>query len=225
MNSAGRTLELLGYWFHDRAPDAWPLPQLLVGRWRAADRTAVLAHLRAGRPLVTYPRASQCRFSCGERRMGRRELTDGTYVWPEGLAHYVERHDVLLPRPFVAHARTCADGGGVPVFRLPRPRFGLYDPEPWKRWGRRRGACLDLDGWVRPVQGEARRIAKELGGIAAADVMLFRGETREVVVVEGGGGVGGVGGVGVGGLVVHRVQDGRHRVRRIAGWEQWPAAR
>jgi len=35
--------------------------------------------------------------------MGRGELTDGVYVWPEGLAHYLEKHNVRLPQEFVDH--------------------------------------------------------------------------------------------------------------------------
>ena len=35
--------------------------------------------------------------------MGRGELTDGVYMWPEGLAHYLEKHNVRLPQEFVDH--------------------------------------------------------------------------------------------------------------------------
>jgi len=40
--------------------------------------------------------------------MGSRELTDGEWIWPEGLAHYVEHHDVILPDAFVDHCRSRA---------------------------------------------------------------------------------------------------------------------
>jgi hypothetical protein len=32
-------------------------------------------------------------------------MTDGVYCWPEGLAHYINEHDVRLPAEFVAHVR------------------------------------------------------------------------------------------------------------------------
>lgn len=35
--------------------------------------------------------------------LGRSDMTDGVYVWPEGLAHYVEHHNVRLPHQFVQH--------------------------------------------------------------------------------------------------------------------------
>src|SRR5688500_17039803 len=32
------------------------------------------------------------------------EFTDESYVWPDGLEHYLEVHDVRLPSEFVTHA-------------------------------------------------------------------------------------------------------------------------
>jgi hypothetical protein len=45
---------------------------------------------------------SRCRI-CGKDN-GAAEYTDGTYVWPEGLAHYIYDHAVRLPDELVAHA-------------------------------------------------------------------------------------------------------------------------
>ena len=33
--------------------------------------------------------------------MGCHDFTDGEWIWPEGLAHYVEKHDVRLPDAFI----------------------------------------------------------------------------------------------------------------------------
>ena len=38
--------------------------------------------------------------------MGSREYTDGTFVWPEGLPHYVEHHQVRLPQEAIDHIRS-----------------------------------------------------------------------------------------------------------------------
>ncbi len=35
--------------------------------------------------------------------MGSMCLTDGTYGWPQGFAHYVEAHGVRPPEEFVRH--------------------------------------------------------------------------------------------------------------------------
>lgn len=45
--------------------------------------------------------SSRCRIcSCLN---GCRDLTDGYYLWPEGLAHYVLDHSVRLPTEFLKH--------------------------------------------------------------------------------------------------------------------------
>ena len=49
---------------------------------------------------------------CDNRGNGSLELTDGTYVWPEGLAHYVEQHGVKLPGEFLEHARHVSETYG-----------------------------------------------------------------------------------------------------------------
>lgn len=49
---------------------------------------------------------SHCRYRCGidDETMGHACLTDGKYIWPEGLSHYIDRHDVWLPQTFIEHA-------------------------------------------------------------------------------------------------------------------------
>ena len=90
-------LEVLGWWFNDAAPSGYPRPQLLVSPWEPQTRAAVAGYLRAGRLLETYPDDSFCRFACSHAAMGRCDLTDGRFVWPDGLVHYIEQHDVRLP--------------------------------------------------------------------------------------------------------------------------------
>ena len=50
---------------------------------------------------------SFCRFACGtpDEEMGSIDLYDGVWVWPEGLAHYVECHSVCLPDEFIETMR------------------------------------------------------------------------------------------------------------------------
>ena len=134
-----RSLEAVGYWFNELAPSGYPRPQALVGRWHASRRAAVVAYLRAGTVFETYRGSSHCRFDCGvsERAMGHRDLFDGAWVWPEGLAHYVEAHAVRLPERFVR--RAVARLGATPPVR-PARREGLIDERRWIAWGRARGA-------------------------------------------------------------------------------------
>jgi hypothetical protein len=204
-------LEVLGWWFHERAPDDWPRPQWLVSRWRARDRDAVLRWLRAGDELVRYPATAPCRFACGVRHVGRRDLTDGTFVWPEGLAHYVAMHGVRLPAHFVAHV--LGHDGGVAPFVVPKLRPGLYDAVPWRRWAREQRACVDLRGWQRPTPTNEGAVAKALakwhGELAYEQVLLWRRSPRAAVVRFKSGELG-----------IASLRRGG-RLRQLAGWQQW----
>lgn len=91
----------IGYWRGDRA-NAWPDVTAFVDMsWGAEDRERVIQHLRHAFLARAYMGFSTCRL-CGARN-GSLELTDGTYIWPEGLAHYVDAHGVRLPEDFVRH--------------------------------------------------------------------------------------------------------------------------
>lgn len=205
-------LEVLGWWFNERAPNALPRPQRLVARQDPAVRAAVASYLRAGQELTTYMGLSFCRFACGERAMGYRDLTDGTFVWPEGLVHYVEHHEVRLPERFVAHV--VARDGKVAPFAMPEECFGLYDADAWLAWARAQGACLDLDGWQIPDRDAARRIAAELAGVPFAAIALCHADTRQVALV-----------LADGSLEVRQLRPGGNEPQRLAGWHEWPIAR
>jgi hypothetical protein len=204
-------LEVLGWGFNGKAPNAYPRPQMLVSRWDAEERAAVSRYLRGGRTLASFPEVSFCRFACGERNMGRHDLTDGTFVWPDGLVHYVDTHDVRLPERFLAHV--LARGAEIAPFMMPEPAFGLYDTGPWLMWAREQGACLDLDGWAIPTRDDARRIAAELEGVQFEVIALCRTDTRQVVLV-----------LADGSLEVHQLRPGGHARQRLAGWHMWPIA-
>lgn len=64
-------------------------------------------YFAAGTLFRTFTGHSPCRF-CGIDN-GAIEYTDGTYVWPEGLAHYIHEHAVRLPDELVRHAREWLD--------------------------------------------------------------------------------------------------------------------
>ena len=38
--------------------------------------------------------------------MGSRDFSDGAWIWPEGLHHYVEIHSVRLPAEFINHIQS-----------------------------------------------------------------------------------------------------------------------
>jgi hypothetical protein len=159
-----RRVQAVGYWFNDQAPSGLPRAQRLIGTWDAS-RATVLDYLRSGRVFASYRGYSFCRFSCGiaSRQMGHRDLSDGVFVWPEGLAHYLEVHQVRLPEPFVAHALS---GSACPPRKIDVTRHRI-DETHWLAWGREQGATVELTGW-EPLSWEDQRkvlaqLARELG--------------------------------------------------------------
>lgn len=99
-------LTRIGYW-SSNPDDGWPDAKAFVDlSWNADERERVVAHLRHGILARAYLGHSNCRI-CGKSN-GSTELTDGTYLWPAGLAHYVEEHGVRLPVDFVRHVELTA---------------------------------------------------------------------------------------------------------------------
>jgi len=108
---------MVGYW-RLRQEDLPNLPhpaELVDPGWDPKVRRKISTYLKRPAFALTYVYAgySPCRL-CGLPN-GCAERSDGVFVWPEGLAHYVDAHDVRLPDDFVEHA------------------LGT----PWTRWWRR----------------------------------------------------------------------------------------
>lgn len=95
-------LILIGYWAGPDTTGPWPAAEDFVDlTWDEDERSLIVDYLGRGHVLWGTMGWSRCRL-CG-RRNGDLELTDGTYLWPDGLVHYVEDHAVRLPEVFVEH--------------------------------------------------------------------------------------------------------------------------
>lgn len=148
-----------------------PLPQELVGDVSDTVRDAVCAHLHGGRLFASYRGYAWCRFRCGAdgHEMGCREFTDGEWVWPEGLVHYVRVHGVVLPEDFVA----CATS---------RREIGTLDA--------RHGASLDF--WIEWARGRRssktrHRLEDALANARAAESVLVERLIEDVLLREAEG--------------------------------------
>ncbi len=98
-------LALIGYWCADgdRRSDL-PDPRDWVDpEWDEEERGETGAYFSTGTLFRAFAGLSPCRI-CGKQN-GSVEYTDGSYVWPEGLAHYIDEHQVRLPEPLVRHAQ------------------------------------------------------------------------------------------------------------------------
>ncbi|MEO6726992.1 MAG: hypothetical protein ABIP14_17015 [Blastocatellia bacterium] len=97
---------LIGYWRSKQEP-SWPDPARFVDpQWEPEIRDVVIKYLDAGETLSMCMGRSWCRFRCreyGQWGLGSSTLTDGVYLWPNGLSHYLEKHAVRLPQSFVEH--------------------------------------------------------------------------------------------------------------------------
>jgi len=101
-------LKRVGFWRSDRE-SSLPDPSALVDEaWDVAERERVIAYLESSFFVpVAQGGPSWCRFGCSPRPadIGTQDLTDGTWVFPEGLVHYVRSHGVKLPAEFLEHIR------------------------------------------------------------------------------------------------------------------------
>ena len=85
---------------------------------------------------------SWCRFHCEQEYCGSLEFTDGYYLWPEGLLHYVQNHEVKLPEEFIAHCKS---------YRKPNT---LY-------FDKNREYSFDRDWWINCTKGMPREYDDE----------------------------------------------------------------
>jgi hypothetical protein len=141
----------IGFFISSLRDDELPAPQELVG---PDSRLNIVAdYLDGGVICERYRGVSWCRFDCGESQMGSCDLTDGVWLWPEGLSHYLRIHSVRLPEVFVAHALAG------------RPYMGVAEATPidlhvWTEWSRAQ-RCDTLRESLRAAQQEDARLAAD----------------------------------------------------------------
>lgn len=127
----------IGYWYQPNdltgLGPRLPEPSFLVlpGWIEPQQKQQLLRYLRSAPLFEVYRGYSWCRFHCSasDCEMGNREFWDGDWVWPEGLAHYIENHDVKLPDAFVRDAVSRTP----PSSRAP-PSILEVDFDFWMTW-------------------------------------------------------------------------------------------
>jgi hypothetical protein len=96
-----RGMRAIGYWCNNHHADL-PDPRNYIDLgWDQTERDAVIQHLKNGKPTAFWRGWSNCRI-CGKNN-GSYCLSDGTYIWPGGFAHYLEDHGVKPPDEFIQH--------------------------------------------------------------------------------------------------------------------------
>lgn len=93
--------------------------------------TRLSGYLAAGVPVRQYFGCGVCR--CCGTELGTSDLTDGTWVWPEGLEHYLQTHELPLPAEF--RSTVAANGYQIPLAPdIELHRDGDYDYTFWRSW-------------------------------------------------------------------------------------------
>lgn len=98
---------LIGYWEGSTEP-GWPrVTDFVDEHWDETERDCVAEYLQQGFVPWVQAGISPCRF-CGAAN-GCAEQTDGVYIWPEGLAHYLREHGVRPPVSVIRHILSRSD--------------------------------------------------------------------------------------------------------------------
>ncbi|MBM0128153.1 hypothetical protein IMY96_25640 [Pimelobacter simplex] len=95
---------LIGYWSGGHGSnETWPAVSDFIDHdWDEEERFDVGTYLKYGLVARAWMGYAPCRL-CDKQTNGNLDLTDGVYLWPEGLAHYVLDHKVRPPEEFVRH--------------------------------------------------------------------------------------------------------------------------
>lgn len=92
----------IGYWHNDYETDLPDPGKFIDEAWNEEERQAILKYLRSAPPMpYAAMGVSWCRFRCDVSHLGALEFTDGKYIWPEGLPHYIDEHKVKLPQEVI----------------------------------------------------------------------------------------------------------------------------
>lgn len=149
-------LRRIGYW-KEGLRDDYPFPQELRAEYTSGLADKLATYLESGKFFISYLGRSWCRFGCSGRN-GSAEFTDGVWVWPEGLAHYVRHHPVALPADFL---RDAASAKSASAFRWPPALVQRADDSYWIGWARSYRASA-LDTLLREGRAAATRTCESM---------------------------------------------------------------
>jgi hypothetical protein len=96
-----KTYIAIGYWYSDQE-EYFPDPAWFVQEnYDEEEKNKVIAYLNNSEAILYSRGISWCRFACKKDVPGSSDLTDGVFIYPSGLIHYVECHNVRLPQAFL----------------------------------------------------------------------------------------------------------------------------
>lgn len=102
-------MQRVGFWWSKDEPDL-PHPKEFIDKtWDAEERGKVIAYLENSHRMPYFQCGpSWCRLCWFDKQpqdIGTQDLTDGTWLCPEGFVHYLKKHKVKPPDEFLEHVR------------------------------------------------------------------------------------------------------------------------
>lgn len=96
--------------------------------WDEEERRATLSYLQQAPVCLRFLGYSTCRL-CGRSgaELGDADRTDGMWVWPSGLPHYLEHHALRPPEELLRHLRETGFRLRVPIVPA-ETTLGRLDP-------------------------------------------------------------------------------------------------
>jgi len=109
-----RKITWIGTWWDSDNPNCPKVWDHIDEDWGKDTRAVVSTHLEQCGFIVDAPLDgySFCRL-CDERLYQGFVRTDGMFMWRTGLSHYVQKHSLRLPQPFIDHVNWIAESDDV----------------------------------------------------------------------------------------------------------------
>ena len=132
-------LKLIGYW-NNFYSNRWVHPRILIDfSWEVKNRTKIINYLQKAMVYSISFGTSPNRFFRGPNMIGDSEYTDGTWVWPSGLASYVELYHIRLPDEFIQHLqqqqfKPCVDDNTIDLPWYEKIDSVEVDLTYWEEW-------------------------------------------------------------------------------------------
>jgi hypothetical protein len=104
--------------------------------WEPDDKGGLMSYVAQAPVVLTASPSSRC-LLCPSEVPTSCWQSDGVWLWPKSLTHYLYWHSVVLPEQFVEHIR---NQNYIPPAETGVPTHALPWPETWtvyRQWGLR----------------------------------------------------------------------------------------
>ena len=95
-----------GFWRSNESETNLPdIEEVAGANWSVDDKKRVLSYLDGAPTVVAMSGPNTKCLLCEELIGGSVYRSDGVWLWPVDLSHYLNMHDVALPESFLQHIR------------------------------------------------------------------------------------------------------------------------